>query len=90
MPQLRFLRDMTGSEDGYTIQRYRAGEVYPVSDSLAMDFFSLGAVEAVDFPDPPQPYPEGPDDDGPDVDVKAMPAFENKAVKPKSNKRGAK
>jgi hypothetical protein len=49
MPKIRMLKTVSGCADGVHAKEYVAGECYDVNDSLANDFASLDACEAVGY-----------------------------------------
>jgi hypothetical protein len=45
MVLIRMLQTKKGTEDGFIVKQYYAGQKYIVKDSLARYFFSLGYAE---------------------------------------------
>jgi hypothetical protein len=50
MIRVRMLETRLGSEDGFTLRRYQAGEVYELPGLLALSFLRRGWAEEVPNP----------------------------------------
>lgn len=45
MTVIRMLETRKGSEDGFTVRQFYAGEIYTIKENLARSFFAAGFAE---------------------------------------------
>lgn len=80
---VEFLKDISGYTDNVTLVKFHKGDCCEISDSLAKDFLSHGAIKQIIIEDKPQDIEKPVEIEDKKLDI----VLEDKVVEPKRAKK---